>query len=68
MTPQNFQKSLNSINLDPLWACRNIGGHGKIILVEYGPWGTPGTRVMTIFVSHVATCHPSPRIPTIPTH
>ena len=40
MTPQKPQKQLKLINFDPRWACRNIGGHGRIILVEYGPWGT----------------------------
>ena len=38
--PQNRQKSPNFINFDPLWACKNIGGHGRIILVEYGPLGS----------------------------
>ena len=55
--PKKPQKLVSLINFDPLWACRNIKGHGKIILVEYGPWGPPGTRVMTIFVTHVTTRH-----------
>ena len=29
------------MKIGPLWACRNIKGHGRIILVQYGPWGTP---------------------------
>ena len=38
---QKRQKQLYLINFDPLWACRDIVGHGRIILVQYGPWGTP---------------------------
>ena len=41
MTPKKPQKHFNLIKIDTLWACRNIGGNGRIILVEYGPWGTP---------------------------
>ena len=42
MTANKHQKQLRLINFDPLWACRNVGGHGRIILVEYRPWGMPG--------------------------
>ena len=40
MTPKKHQKQLKLIKND-LWVCKNIGGNGRIILVEYGPWGTP---------------------------
>ena len=43
MTPQNFQKLLNLINFDPAWACQNIWGHGRIILVKFGGFGMPGS-------------------------
>ena len=54
MTPQKLQKQLKLTENDPLWVCRNIGEYGRIILVEYGPWGTPGTQVMTIFGFYVS--------------
>ena len=39
MTSPEVLKPINLINFAPLWACQNIWGHGKIILVKIGPWG-----------------------------
>ena len=46
------------INFDLLWAWQNIWGYGRIILVEFGPWGIR-TRVMTIFMFFVGPNFPN---------
>ena len=58
MAPQKCLKMLKFIKIDSLWACRNIGRHGRIILVEYGPWGLPGDPSYDHLC--VPCYHPSP--------
>ena len=50
MTPPKLIKTANLIKIGVLWAWKSLWGYGRKVHAKFWPWGTPGTRVMTIFV------------------
>ena len=61
MTPLDPSKSSILLKIAPIWAWQNLQGYDrKGCMPNSGPGGCPGTRVMTIFVCHVATQRANP--------
>ena len=59
MTPNKFLKMLNSIKIGSLWAYKNLWGYGRKVHANIWPWGTPGSRFMTIFGSYAGSNLPN---------
>ena len=57
MTPKKPQKLVNLIKIGLFGHGRTSGDMVGRCMPNSGPGGCPGTRVMTIFVSHVANHH-----------
>ena len=61
MTPQKPFKLPNLIKIGPRWACQNLWGHGRMILVKVGPWG----MLYGPSYDHFCVCYVDPHFPNI---
>ena len=56
MTPKKVLKTINLINIDLLWAWKNVWGYGRKVHAKFWPWGMP----WDLFYGHFwVLCRPS---------